>query len=188
MQVRGNFKFFSFNFQWFFERREWIFELKRTTVLLVLDNAWTNLSKKKEMKFSALLTSAGINIGLCTLFLSLYSLLRKQPGFVYVYFGRRISEENDTNEGSCILDRFVPSPSWIVRAWEYKQDDILSIAGLDAVVFLRILVFRWVRKHLSWFWFSLAFHFCCLHAIASILTFFFLLVNLHFVFYQMMSN
>ncbi|KAM0949933.1 putative calcium-dependent channel, 7TM region phosphate [Dioscorea sansibarensis] len=94
------------------------------------------------MKFSALLTSAGINIGLCSLFLSLYSLLRKQPGFVYVYFGRRIAEENDTNEDSCILDRFVPSPSWIVRAWEYKQDDILSIAGLDAVVFLRILVFR----------------------------------------------
>lgn len=35
----------------------------------------------------------------------------------------------------------MPSPTWILKAWEYTEDDILTIAGLDAVVFLRILVF-----------------------------------------------
>jgi calcium permeable stress-gated cation channel len=45
------------------------------------------------MEFTALLTSAGINIGVCILFLSLYSILRKQPHNYGVYFGRRRAEE-----------------------------------------------------------------------------------------------
>jgi hypothetical protein len=52
------------------------------------------------MKISSLLTSAGINIGLCVLFLSLYSVLRKQPANVRVYFGRRIAEEHDRLQGA----------------------------------------------------------------------------------------
>jgi calcium permeable stress-gated cation channel len=96
------------------------------------------------MDFSALMTSAGINIGLCALFLSLYSVLRKQPTNVYVYFGRRIAQEH-TRETDCFsLDRLMPSPSWIFKAWENTECDILQCGGLDSVVFLRFLVFRFV--------------------------------------------
>ncbi|KAL6599839.1 hypothetical protein ACP70R_045490 [Stipagrostis hirtigluma subsp. patula] len=93
------------------------------------------------MKISGLLTSAGINIGLCVLFLSLYSVLRKQPQNVRVYFGRRIAEEQDRLRGAFILERFVPSTGWIVKALQYTEEEILAAAGLDAVVFNRILVF-----------------------------------------------
>ncbi|GJM95057.1 hypothetical protein PR202_ga11753 [Eleusine coracana subsp. coracana] len=93
------------------------------------------------MKLSSLLTSAGINIGLCVLFLSLYSVLRKQPANVRVYFGRRIAEEHDRLRGAFILDRFVPSTGWIVKALRCTEDEILAAAGLDAVVFNRILIF-----------------------------------------------
>ncbi|CAD6269440.1 unnamed protein product [Miscanthus lutarioriparius] len=98
------------------------------------------------MKISALLTSAGINIGLCVLFLSLYSVLRKQPANVRVYFGRRIAEEHDRLRGAFILERFVPSTGWIVKALQCTEEEILAAAGLDAVAFNRILVFRlWVH-------------------------------------------
>ncbi|KAL6846883.1 hypothetical protein ACP4OV_022736 [Aristida adscensionis] len=93
------------------------------------------------MKISGLLTSAGINIGLCVLFLSLYSVLRKQPQNVRVYFGRRIAEEHDRLRGAFILERFVPSTGWIVKALQCTEEEILAAAGLDAVVFNRILVF-----------------------------------------------
>ncbi|GJN35613.1 hypothetical protein PR202_gb24407 [Eleusine coracana subsp. coracana] len=101
------------------------------------------------MKLSSLLTSAGINIGLCVLFLSLYSVLRKQPANVRVYFGRRIAEEHDRLRGAFILDRFVPSTGWIVKALRYTEDEILAAAGLDAVVFNRILIFRYANIDLN---------------------------------------
>uniref|UniRef100_A0A0D9ZBG7 CSC1/OSCA1-like 7TM region domain-containing protein n=1 Tax=Oryza glumipatula TaxID=40148 RepID=A0A0D9ZBG7_9ORYZ len=93
------------------------------------------------MKVGALLTSAGINISLCILFLSLYSVLRKQPQNVKVYFGRRIAEENSRLREAFILERFVPSASWILRSLRCTEDELLATAGLDAVVFNRILVF-----------------------------------------------
>ncbi|KAL5219695.1 hypothetical protein ABZP36_020379 [Zizania latifolia] len=93
------------------------------------------------MKVGGLLTSAGINIGLCVLFLSLYSILRKQPQNVKVYFGRRIAEEHSRLRDAFILERFVPSTGWIVRSLRCTEDEILATAGLDAVVFNRILVF-----------------------------------------------
>uniref|UniRef100_A0A0E0NZE6 CSC1/OSCA1-like 7TM region domain-containing protein n=1 Tax=Oryza rufipogon TaxID=4529 RepID=A0A0E0NZE6_ORYRU len=95
------------------------------------------------MKVGALLTSAGINISLCILFLSLYSVLRKQPQNVKVYFGRRIAEENSRLREAFILERFVPSASWILRSLRCTEDELLATAGLDAVVFNRILVFRY---------------------------------------------
>lgn len=100
------------------------------------------------MQISALLTSAGINIGLCVLFLSLYSVLRKQPTNLRVYFGRRIAEHNRQRE-AFILERFVPSTGWIVKALECTEEEILAAAGLDAVVFNRILVFRCVHLYLD---------------------------------------
>ncbi|KAL0558116.1 hypothetical protein IC582_006681 [Cucumis melo] len=93
------------------------------------------------MEFSALLTSVGINIGICVVLFSLYSILRKQPSNITVYFGRKIATKKLKHCETFCLDRFVPSPSWIVKAWETSEEEILALDGLDAVVFLRIIVF-----------------------------------------------
>lgn len=95
------------------------------------------------MDIAALLTSAGINIAVCVVFFSFYSILRKQPSNVSVYFGRRLASHHSSGRSIDFwLERFVPSPSWILKAWETSEDEILAIGGLDAVVFVRILVFR----------------------------------------------
>lgn len=93
------------------------------------------------MKVSALLTSAGINIGICALLLCLYSILRKQPGNAHVYFGRRLARDNYQRRDPFIYERLVPSISWILKAWVSTENDIMADAGLDSVVFLRLLVF-----------------------------------------------
>lgn len=93
------------------------------------------------MEISALLTSAGINIGVCSVLFSLYSILRKQPSNRNVYFGRRLAQLRTKRNDPHWLERFVPSPSWILKAWETSEDVILAIGGLDAVVFMRMLVF-----------------------------------------------
>lgn len=93
------------------------------------------------MEIAALLTSAGINIAVCVVLFSLYSVLRKQPGNISVYFGRRLASQRSKRTDLC-LERFVPSPGWILKAWNTTEDELLAIGGLDAVVFIRILVFR----------------------------------------------
>lgn len=93
------------------------------------------------MDIVALLTSAGINIAVCSVLFSLYSVLRKQPSNVNVYFGRRL-ESHRSRHPDFWLERFVPSPGWIVKAWGTSENEILDLGGLDAVVFVRILVFR----------------------------------------------
>ncbi|KAK4800305.1 hypothetical protein SAY86_020792 [Trapa natans] len=93
------------------------------------------------MNISALLTSAGINIAVCVVLLFLYSILRKQPSNFSLYFGRKLAKVNPTRDHHVRLQRFVPSPSWIVKAWEISEAEILATAGVDAVVFLRIVVF-----------------------------------------------
>nr|XP_024930643.1 CSC1-like protein RXW8 isoform X3 [Ziziphus jujuba var. spinosa] len=93
------------------------------------------------MELSALLTSAGINTAICTILLSLYSILRKQPSNVSVYFGRRLASGRYRQKDPFSLERFVPSPSWILKAWETTEEELLTIGGLDAVAFLRIIVF-----------------------------------------------
>lgn len=93
------------------------------------------------MIVSALLTSVGINVGLCVLLLSLYSVLRKQPGNVYVYAPRMVAEEQAKREGPFSLERLLPSPGWILRPWRLSGDEFLSAAGFDAFVFIRIFVF-----------------------------------------------
>lgn len=94
------------------------------------------------MNISALLTSAGINIAVCVVLLSLYSILRKQPSNFSVYFGQRLAQVNPKRDRHISFQRFVPSPSWIVKAWETPEAEILATAGVDAVVFLRTIVFR----------------------------------------------
>lgn len=94
------------------------------------------------MNISALLTSVGINTGVCVVLLSVYSVLRKQPSNVSVYFGRRLASVRSRRSDTSRFVRFVPSPSWIVKAWETTEEEILAIGGMDAVVFLRAVVFR----------------------------------------------
>ncbi|XP_068483464.1 CSC1-like protein RXW8 isoform X4 [Phaseolus vulgaris] len=92
------------------------------------------------MDIAALLTSAGINIAVCVVLFTLYSILRKQPSNVNVYFGRRLASRRSKSRDLC-LDRFVPSPTWVMKAWETTQEEMLTTGGLDAVVFSRMVVF-----------------------------------------------
>ncbi|KAK8478262.1 hypothetical protein V6N11_024171 [Hibiscus sabdariffa] len=94
------------------------------------------------MDVADLLTSAGINIAICVVLLTLYSILRKQPGNACVYFTRKLISEPIEGSGDLnCLTRFVPSASWIARAWQATDEEILAVGGLDAVVFMRIVVF-----------------------------------------------
>lgn len=93
------------------------------------------------MNIAALLTSAGINIVVCVVLFSLYSVLRKQPSNVNVYFGRKLANRGLKNV-DLSFERFVPSPTWVMRACDTTQEELLDIGGLDAVVFSRMLVFR----------------------------------------------
>jgi hypothetical protein len=79
------------------------------------------------MIVSALATAVGINLGLTVLLISAFSLLRRRPPFVSVYSPRR---------------PYAPLESWIAAAWRLSEDDVHAAAGLDGVVFVRIIVFR----------------------------------------------
>nr|KYP64693.1 putative membrane protein C2G11.09 [Cajanus cajan] len=83
------------------------------------------------MILSALLTSVGINFGLCSIFFTLYTILRKQPCNITVYAPRLVSQGK----------RSLPTTDWVRKAWETSEEEFLSTAGLDAFVFMRIFVF-----------------------------------------------
>ncbi|XVE68191.1 hypothetical protein DITRI_Ditri09bG0048800 [Diplodiscus trichospermus] len=93
------------------------------------------------MILSALLTSVGINLGLCFLFFTLYSILRNQPGNITVYSPRLFGERKTQQQDEFNLERLLPSPGWVKRAWQPSEDEFLSITGLDAVVFMRVFIF-----------------------------------------------
>uniref|UniRef100_A0A7N1A408 CSC1-like protein HYP1 n=1 Tax=Kalanchoe fedtschenkoi TaxID=63787 RepID=A0A7N1A408_KALFE len=93
------------------------------------------------MILSALLTSVGINLGLCFLFFTLYSILRKQPNNVKVYAPRLVAEGKIQERGHFNLERLVPSTGWVTTAWQTSEDEMLSKLGLDAVVLMRIFIF-----------------------------------------------
>ncbi|KAF3444800.1 hypothetical protein FNV43_RR14493 [Rhamnella rubrinervis] len=93
------------------------------------------------MILSALLTSVGINLGLCLLFFTLYSILRKQPGNVRVYAPRLVAEGEAQRTGHFNFESLLPTAGWVRRAWQPSEDQLLSTLGLDAVVFMRIFVF-----------------------------------------------
>ncbi|KAJ8453355.1 hypothetical protein Cgig2_008239 [Carnegiea gigantea] len=94
-----------------------------------------------DMQVSALLTSAGINIAICMVLFSFYSVLRKQPSNRNVYFARKLAQMRSKRHDPHWFERFVPSPGWILKAWATSEDVILTIGGLDAVVFIRTVVF-----------------------------------------------
>ncbi|GMP30627.1 hypothetical protein CsSME_00005205 [Camellia sinensis var. sinensis] len=93
------------------------------------------------MILSALLTSVGINLGLCLLFFTLYSILRKQPSNAIVYEPRWVAEEKSEQRSQFSFERLLPSSGWVRRAWQLSEEELLSISGLDAVVFMRIFIF-----------------------------------------------
>lgn len=95
------------------------------------------------MLVSALLTSVGINSGLCVLFFGLYSILRKQPLNYEVYVPRLLSEGKSNPTSHFNLERLIPSTGWVKNAWNLSEDDLLASSGLDAVVFMRIITFRY---------------------------------------------
>ncbi|KAK4776212.1 hypothetical protein SAY87_024173 [Trapa incisa] len=93
------------------------------------------------MILSALLTSVGINLGLCLLFFTLYSILRKQPANFSVYAPLLVAQQNSEQPRNFNLDRVIPSAGWVRRAWQPSEGELLTRSGLDAVVFMRIFVF-----------------------------------------------
>ncbi|CAA0843336.1 CSC1-like protein RXW8 [Striga hermonthica] len=93
------------------------------------------------MNVSALLTSAGINTAVCVGLFSLYSVLRKQPSLVSVYFGQKLAQADSRRHDPFWFGRLIPSASWIVKAWEASEDELCATGGVDAVVFMRAVVF-----------------------------------------------
>lgn len=96
-----------------------------------------------EMLVSALLTSVGINSGLCVLFFTLYSILRKQPSNYEVYVPRLLAKGSSNRRRRFNLEMLIPSAGWVSRAWKHSEEDLLESSGLDAVVFMRVITFRY---------------------------------------------
>ena len=94
------------------------------------------------MLVSALLTSVGINSGLCFLFFTLYSILRKQPLNYEVYVPRLLADGKSKRRSHFNLERLIPSTGWVKNAWSLTEDQLLESSGLDAVVFMRAITFR----------------------------------------------
>ncbi|KAK7307086.1 hypothetical protein VNO77_39833 [Canavalia gladiata] len=93
------------------------------------------------MIVSALLTSVGINTALCVLFFTLYSVLRKQPSNYEVYSPRLLAEGTSKRRSRFNLERLIPSPGWVAKAWRLSEEELLSLSGLDGVVFMRMITF-----------------------------------------------
>ncbi|XP_076883365.1 hyperosmolality-gated Ca2+ permeable channel 2.1-like [Bidens hawaiensis] len=93
------------------------------------------------MILPALLTSAGFNIVICVGFFSLYSILRKQPYNLKVYFGQRLAQLKPGQKNLYFFDRLIPSAGWLVKAWEATDDDLYACGGIDGLVFIGLIVF-----------------------------------------------
>ncbi|KAK4477597.1 hypothetical protein RD792_016833 [Penstemon davidsonii] len=93
------------------------------------------------MILSALLTSVGINVGLCFLFFILYSILRNRPNNAELYIPRLVAEGELQEADEVNARRLLPSFKWVKRAWKPSEDELMSNSGLDAVVFMRIFIF-----------------------------------------------
>ncbi|KAL4581797.1 hypothetical protein LXL04_006325 [Taraxacum kok-saghyz] len=90
------------------------------------------------MILSALLTSVGINFGLCIIYITLFSIMRKLPDNADVYAPRIVAA---TKNGQRSDFNLVPSTSWVRMAWDPSEEELVKRAGLDGFVFMRIFVF-----------------------------------------------
>ncbi|XP_028759251.1 CSC1-like protein HYP1 isoform X2 [Neltuma alba] len=93
------------------------------------------------MILSALLTSVGINLGLCFLFFTLYSILRKQPGNITVYAPRLVTEGKFQQGDHFSLEQLLPTASWVKKAWQPSEEELISKSGLDGFIFMRMFIF-----------------------------------------------
>ncbi|KAK6933937.1 CSC1/OSCA1-like, cytosolic domain, partial [Dillenia turbinata] len=94
------------------------------------------------MNAQSLFASAAINIGLAFVVLSLFSILKKQPSNASVYYARRLSQRQSIHfDRFFSLSRFLPSFSWIFRAFRVSEDEIVQTSGLDALVLIRLFKF-----------------------------------------------
>ncbi|XP_034593042.1 CSC1-like protein At3g54510 [Setaria viridis] len=94
------------------------------------------------MDAEGLLASAAINLVLALVALSLFSLLKKQPGTAPVYRPRRMAA-GDGGAGLLPLGhgRLTPSFRWIGAAFRLSEEDVLRRHGLDALVVIRLFKF-----------------------------------------------
>uniref|UniRef100_A0A0D9VA92 CSC1/OSCA1-like 7TM region domain-containing protein n=1 Tax=Leersia perrieri TaxID=77586 RepID=A0A0D9VA92_9ORYZ len=97
------------------------------------------------MDAEGLLASAAINLGMALVALSLFSLLKKQPGNAPVYLARRMAAAAGDRGGCGILPlghgRLTPSFRWIRAASRLSDDDLLRRHGLDALAVVRLFKF-----------------------------------------------
>ncbi|XP_021675084.2 CSC1-like protein At3g54510 isoform X2 [Hevea brasiliensis] len=94
------------------------------------------------MKPGSLIASATINFGLALIVLSLFSIFKKQPSNAPIYYARRLSKRHHIPfDHSFTFSRFIPSVSWIPRAFRVTEDEILQISGLDALIIIRLFKF-----------------------------------------------
>ncbi|KAL1538737.1 CSC1-like protein HYP1 [Salvia divinorum] len=93
------------------------------------------------MILSALLTSVGINVALCFLFLILYTILRNRPSNAELYVPRLVAEGKFQEYNASGVRGFFSSFKWVKRAWQPTENELLENSGLDAVVFMRIFIF-----------------------------------------------
>lgn len=96
----------------------------------------------------SLLASAGINIGLALILVSLFSIFKRQPSNADIYYARRISlEEDNLYVNIPVVDRrhslrrCIPSVQWVKDALQVTEDDILDRCGLDPLVLIRLFKF-----------------------------------------------
>ncbi|XP_048567454.1 CSC1-like protein At3g54510 [Triticum urartu] len=91
------------------------------------------------MDAEGLLASAAINLGLALVALSLFSMLKKQPGNAPVYLPRRMA--GAAGSGWVLplgTGRLTPSFRWIRAAFRLSDDDVLRRHGLDALAVIRL--------------------------------------------------
>ncbi|MFQ6640181.1 hypothetical protein Gotur_016903, partial [Gossypium turneri] len=93
------------------------------------------------MNSQSLLASVGINIGLAMVILFLFSILKKQPSNAAIYYPRPLSKRHPITFPPFSLRRFIPSFSWIPRAFRVTEDEILQTNGLDALIVIRLFKF-----------------------------------------------
>ncbi|OIW16892.1 hypothetical protein TanjilG_01757 [Lupinus angustifolius] len=91
----------------------------------------------------SLLASASINIGLAFIILSLFSIFKKQPSNASIYYARPLSHHTyiSFDESTSTFCRFLPSISWVSRAYRVTEDEIIEAHGLDALVIIRLFKF-----------------------------------------------
>ncbi|CAO1947254.1 unnamed protein product [Urochloa humidicola] len=96
------------------------------------------------MDAEGLVASAAINLGLALVALSLFSLLKKQPGNAPVYRPRRMAA-GDGGGAAGLLPlghgRLTPSFRWIGAAFRLSEEDVLRRHGLDALIVIRLFKF-----------------------------------------------